>query len=184
MHAPPKSEYPVLEPEGLLEYDGFLFGIPTRYGNFPVQWKAFWDKTGSIWAKGGYWGKFAGVFISTGTPGGGQESTAIAAMSTLAHHGIIYVPLGYKATFPLQTNLTEVHGGSPWGAGTFVSFLRHCQYYISFLTIERPEVMEVVSQQSWSLTLRRFRGQHSLNISRVLPLFNTEKDTYKTGEGN
>ena len=51
--------------------------------------------------------------------GGGQESTAIAAMSTLAHHGIIYVPLGYADTFALQTRLDEVHGGSPWGAGTF-----------------------------------------------------------------
>jgi NAD(P)H dehydrogenase (quinone) len=40
-------------------------------------------------------------------------------MSTFAHHGIIYVPLGYKNTFAQLTNLTEVHGGSPWGAGTF-----------------------------------------------------------------
>jgi len=40
-------------------------------------------------------------------------------MSTLSHHGIIYVPLGYKTTFPLLANLEEVHGGSPWGAGTF-----------------------------------------------------------------
>jgi NAD(P)H dehydrogenase (quinone) len=57
--------------------------------------------------------------VSTGTPGGGQESTAIAAMSTLTHHGIIYVPLGYKTVFPKLANLEEVHGGSPWGAGTF-----------------------------------------------------------------
>jgi NAD(P)H dehydrogenase (quinone) len=43
----------------------------------------------------------------------------LAAMSTFAHHGIIYVPIGYKNTFAQLTNLTEVHGGSPWGAGTF-----------------------------------------------------------------
>lgn len=60
-----------------------------------------------------------GVFISTGTQGGGQESTAIAAMSTLAHHGMIYVPLGYKTAFGQLANLSELHGGSPWGAGTF-----------------------------------------------------------------
>jgi NAD(P)H:quinone oxidoreductase type IV len=119
MHAPPKSNYPVATPEDLLKYDAFLFGIPTRYGNFPAQWKAFWDRTGGIWMSGGYWGKYAGLFVSTGTPGGGQESTAIATMSTLAHHGMIYVPLGYKTSFPLLGNLTEVHGGSPWGAGTF-----------------------------------------------------------------
>lgn len=45
--------------------------------------------------------------------------TALAAMSTLTHHGIIYVPLGYKNTFAEMTNLSEIHGGSPWGAGTF-----------------------------------------------------------------
>jgi NAD(P)H dehydrogenase (quinone) len=41
MHAGPKpTDIPVLEnPSTLLEYDAFLFGIPTRYGNFPAQWK-------------------------------------------------------------------------------------------------------------------------------------------------
>ncbi|KAM3504038.1 hypothetical protein MY10362_003826 [Beauveria mimosiformis] len=121
MHAPPKpTDVAVLnDPKQLLEYDGFLFGIPTRYGNFPAQWKTFWDKTGGIWASGGYWGKKAGLFISTGTLGGGQESTAIAALSTLTHHGIHYVPLGYGKTFAQLADLSEVHGGSPWGAGTF-----------------------------------------------------------------
>jgi len=121
MHAPPKdSKIKTLEdPAVLAEYDAFLFGIPTRYGNFPAQWKTFWDKTGGQWQTGGFWGKYAGVFISTGTPGGGQESTAIAAMSTLAHHGIIFVPLGYKTTFGILANVSEVRGGSPWGAGTF-----------------------------------------------------------------
>ncbi|KAJ5807934.1 NADH-quinone oxidoreductase [Penicillium riverlandense] len=121
MHAPPKSSYPVAEPSTLLEYDAVLFGIPTRYGNFPAQWKAFWDKTGGIWASGGFWGKYAGLFVSTGTQGGGQESTCLASMSTLSHHGFIYVPLGYKTVFPKLANLDEVHGGSAWGAGTFAA---------------------------------------------------------------
>jgi len=121
MHAPPKdSSIKTLEDPAVLEgYDAFLFGIPTRYGNFPAQWKTFWDKTGGQWQTGGFWGKYAGLFISTGTMGGGQESTAIAAMSTLTHHGIIFVPLGYKTTFGIMADLTEVRGGSPWGAGTF-----------------------------------------------------------------
>ncbi|KAK3393553.1 flavoprotein-like protein [Podospora didyma] len=120
MYAPPKpTDVPVLEdPTGLEQYDGFLLGIPTRYGNFPAQWKAFWDKTGKQWSSGGFYGKYAGFFLSTASLGGGQESTAISAMSTLAHHGIIYVPLGYAKAFALQTNLEEAHGGSPWGAGT------------------------------------------------------------------
>lgn len=47
------------------------------------------------------------------------EATALASISTLAHHGINYIPLGYSTTFPQLANLTEVRGGSPWGAGTF-----------------------------------------------------------------
>ncbi|KAI0160622.1 quinone oxidoreductase [Xylariaceae sp. FL1272] len=121
MHAPAQDpSIAFLEnPETLKEYDGFLMGIPTRYGNFPAQLKTFWDKTGQMWATGGYHGKMAGLFISTASPGGGQESTAIASMSTLAHHGIIYVPFGYAKEFAKLTNLDEVHGGSSWGAGTF-----------------------------------------------------------------
>ena len=123
MYAPPKpTDVPVLEDPAVLEgYDAFLLGIPTRYGNFPAQWKAFWDKTGKQWASGGFYGKHAGLFVSSASAGGGQESTAIAAMSTLAHHGIIYVPLGYAKAFGLLTDLTEARGGSPWGAGTFAA---------------------------------------------------------------
>ncbi|KAK5113057.1 Minor allergen Alt a 7 [Meristemomyces frigidus] len=121
MHAPGQdtSVTKLADPKTLEQYDGILFGIPTRYGNFPAQFKAFWDKTGGQWASGAFWGKYAGVFISTGTQGGGQESTAIACMSTFAHHGFIYVPLGYKTTFGILSDLSEVRGGSPWGAGTY-----------------------------------------------------------------
>ena len=42
-------------------------------------------------------------------------------MSTLAHHGVVYIPLGYAHAFGQLTNLSEVHGGSPWGAGTFAA---------------------------------------------------------------
>ena len=121
MHAPPKSSYPVVEPEHLVDYDGFLFGIPTRFGNFPAQWKVFWDKTGGLWRQGRFSGKSAGLFLSNAGLGGGQESTAMAVMSTLAHHGIAYVPLGFTPVHAQLANMTEIHGGSPWGAGTFVS---------------------------------------------------------------
>lgn len=119
--APPKSDDPVITPEKLLEYDGMLLGIPTRFGTFPGQWRAFWDQTGGIFAKAGYQGKYAGLFVSTGTPGSGQEATAMNALSTLAHHGMIYVPLGYKEAGQYLTSFEEVHGGSPWGAGTFAA---------------------------------------------------------------
>ncbi|GJE86401.1 1,4-benzoquinone reductase [Phanerochaete sordida] len=119
MHAPPKPAYPVIQVDELTQFDGFVFGIPTRYGNFPGQWKAFWDQTGGLWATGALAGKYASVFVSTGTPGGGQESTVLNSISTLTHHGIVFVPLGYSTTFPQLANLSEVRGGSPWGAGTF-----------------------------------------------------------------
>ncbi|KAK9478872.1 flavoprotein-like protein [Lipomyces japonicus] len=119
LKAPAKEDFPIATPKTLTEYDAFLFGVPTRYGNFPAQWKAFWDATGSLWAQGALHGKYVGQFVSTGTPGGGQEVTFANALSTYVHHGLIFVPLGYKNAFPQITNLTEVHGSSPWGAGTF-----------------------------------------------------------------
>ena len=119
MHVTAKPDYPVITPEILSTYDAFLFGIPTRFGNFPAQWKAFWDSTGGLWVAGALAGKYAAVFVTVGTQGGGQEETIQNSLSTLVHHGIIFVPLGYKAVFPQLTNMEEIHGGSPWGAGAF-----------------------------------------------------------------
>lgn len=119
LHAPAKPNYPIATNETLTSYNAFMFGIPTRYGNYPAQFKAFWDATGGLWAQGALAGKIAGIFVSTGTPGGGQESTVMNALSCLTHHGIIYVPLGYANCFAQLANLEEVHGSSPWGAGTF-----------------------------------------------------------------
>lgn len=116
------QDFKVLTPadvEVLTGYDGFLFGIPSRFGSFPAQWKTFWDATGGLWANGGLHGKYVGQFVSSGTQGGGQEVLPRNTLSIYVHHGMNYVPLGYKDTFAEQTNLEEVHGGSPWGAGTF-----------------------------------------------------------------
>jgi NAD(P)H dehydrogenase (quinone) len=112
MYAPPKPDYPIITPEILATYDAFLFGVPTRFGNAPAQWKAFWDSTGGLWATYALAGKYAGIFVSTAGAGGGQEMTIYNSMSVLALHGIIYVPLGYKHAFPQLTNLEEVHGGA------------------------------------------------------------------------
>jgi len=120
MHAPAQDKaVPFATPSTLENYDAFLIGIPTRFGNLPTQLKAFWDNSGKQWATGSFYGKYAGVFISTATSGGGQEATAIASISTFAHHGIIYVPFGSVRAVQDLTSLSEAHGGSPWGAGTF-----------------------------------------------------------------
>ncbi|KAK7203390.1 protoplast secreted protein 2 precursor [Myxozyma melibiosi] len=118
LHAPPKPDYAIATNDTLKEHDAFLFGLPTRYGTYPSQWKSFWDGTGALWGSGALIGKTAGIFVSTGTPQGGQETTALNSLSVLVHHGINYIPLGYRA-FPQQTTFDEFHGGSPWGAGTF-----------------------------------------------------------------
>ncbi|KAJ1958776.1 hypothetical protein EC988_000096 [Linderina pennispora] len=116
MHAPPKPDVPVITVDKLTEADGFLFGFPTRFGSAPAQVKSFFDATGGLWAKGALFGKPAGLFFSTASQHGGQETTAMTFLPNLAHHGMIYVPAGFR-----NQNLfdnSEVVGGSPWGAGT------------------------------------------------------------------
>ncbi|KAJ7266461.1 flavoprotein-like protein [Mycena haematopus] len=121
LYAPAKPDYPIIDAPTLATFDAFILGIPTRYGNLPGQWKAFWDSTGALWASGALTGKYAGAFVSTAGPGGGQEVTIQNTISTLTHHGILFVPFGYAAAFAQLSNLTEVHGGSPWGAGTYAA---------------------------------------------------------------
>lgn len=114
-----QTDYPLITPEKLQEFDGVLFGIPSRFGTHPYAFKEFFDSTGKKWAEGAYYGKYAGFFVSTGTPGGGQEAVVFNSLSTVVHHGFIYVPLGFNKTFELASNLETNHGGSAWGAGTF-----------------------------------------------------------------
>jgi len=124
MGASQKHDFPIANPQTLTEYDAFLFGIPTRFGNMPAQMKAFWDATGRLWKNGTLNAKYAGMFVSTGGPGGGQEATVMDCLSTLTHHGIIFVPFGYATGFDRLKSFDEVHGGSPWGAGTFAAVER------------------------------------------------------------
>lgn len=77
MKAPPKDpEIPIITAAELVEADGILFGFPTRFGCMAAQMKAFFDSTGKLWTEGKLVGKPAGFFVSTGTQGGGQETTA------------------------------------------------------------------------------------------------------------
>lgn len=105
----------VATPGELGDYDAIIFGTPTRFGNMAAQMRNFLDQTGGLWVKGGLVGKVGSVFTSTGT-GGGNESTIISFVTTLMHHGMIYVGLPYAC--PELADISEVKGGSPWGAGT------------------------------------------------------------------
>ena len=106
---------PVATPQELGDYDATLFGTPTRFGNMAAQMRNFLDQTGGLWMKGALVGKVGSVFTSTGT-GGGNESTIISFVTTLMHQGMIYVGLPYSC--PELSDISEVKGGSPWGAAT------------------------------------------------------------------
>lgn len=117
MHAPPKPDYPIMTPDKMKEYDGFLFGLSGRYGTFPAQMKTFMDSTGGLWQSGALVGKSAGTFTSVGTMGGGQETVNLSCINFMAHMGMVFVPLGY--TEPKVFNMEEIHGATPYGSGTF-----------------------------------------------------------------
>lgn len=93
-----------------------IFAFGTRFGRAPAQVSTFFDTTGGLWASGALVGKFGGFITSTAGQHGGQETTALTTIPFLAHHGIIYVPIGYQ--FPEVSNTDVVQGGSPWGAST------------------------------------------------------------------
>ena len=119
MHAnkAPIASFPVITPDKLAEYDGFIMGFPTRYGRAPAQVSAFFDQTGGLWAKGALVGKFASTFTSTASQHGGLETTHLSTYPFFAHHGVIIVPIGYR-NFAEQTALDVVVGPSAYGAGT------------------------------------------------------------------
>ena len=102
-------------PEILPQNDAIIVGTPTRFGNMSGQMRTFWDRTGGLWASGALFGKIASVFSSTGT-GGRQEQTITSVWTTLAHHGMVIVPIGYgtKELF----DISQVRGGTPYGATT------------------------------------------------------------------
>lgn len=109
------QEAPLAAPAELADYDAIIFGTPTRFGNMAAQMRNFLDQTGGLWAQGKLIGKVGSVFTSTGT-GGGQETTITSFHSTLLHHGMVIVGLPYK--FSELTDISEVRGGSPYGAAT------------------------------------------------------------------
>ncbi|MBM94208.1 MAG: NAD(P)H-quinone oxidoreductase [Legionellales bacterium] len=112
-HEPiPTSGAPYATLEDLAHADGLCLGCPTHFGNMPAPMKAFWDNTTSLWKSGALIDKVAGVFTSTGSLHGGQETTLITMMLPLLHHGMIMVGLPYSE----HTLLSTRSGGTPYGA--------------------------------------------------------------------
>ncbi len=110
------AKIPVAKVEQLPEAHAIIFGTPTRFGNMAAQMRNFLDQTGPLWMKGALIGKVGSVFASTGTQHGGQETTITSFHSTLLHHGMIIVGVPYSE--PGLTNMSEISGGTPYGATT------------------------------------------------------------------
>jgi NAD(P)H dehydrogenase (quinone) len=110
--AVPAEGPPYATHEDLRECDGLVLGRPTRFGNMAAPLKHFLDGTSALWAGGALAGKPAGVFTSTQTMHGGQETTLLSMMLPLLHHGMYIVGLPYTEAALTSTRT----GGSPYGA--------------------------------------------------------------------
>jgi len=108
----PASGPPYATLADLRETQGLVLGSPTRFGNMAAPLKYFLDGTSSLWLDGTLAGKPAGVFTSTQTQHGGQETTLLSMMLPLLHHGMYIVGIPYSER-ELSTTRT---GGSPYGA--------------------------------------------------------------------
>jgi len=138
---------PVADPKEIDQYDAIIFGTPTRFGNMAAQMRNFLDQTGKLWMEGKLVGKVGSVFTSTGT-GGGNESTILTFLPTLLHHGMIVVGLPYAC--PELLDVSQVRGGSPYGAGT----------------IAGPDGSRTPSENE--LGQARFQGRHVAGIAAKL----------------
>jgi NAD(P)H dehydrogenase (quinone) len=139
---------PIAQPTELADYDAILFGTPTRFGNMAAQMRNFLDQTGSLWMSGGLIGKVASVFTSTATQHGGQETTITSFHHTLLHQGMIIVGLPYSCQNLLI--MTEITGGSPYGAATLAG----------------PDGSRRPSENE--LGMARFQGHHVAEIAAKL----------------
>ena len=109
--AVPEQGAPYATLEDLAGCSGLALGSPTRFGNMAAPLKYFVDQTSDMWMKGTLIGKPAGVFCSTSSLHGGQESTLLSMMTPLLHHGMVITGVPYSEQALLDTR----SGGTPYG---------------------------------------------------------------------
>jgi len=107
----PDDGPPYASLEDLQECAGLALGSPTRFGNMAAPLKYFIESTSRLWLSGTLAGKPAGVFTSTSSMHGGQETTLLAMMLPLLHHGMLVMGLPYTEPELLSTT----SGGTPYG---------------------------------------------------------------------
>lgn len=117
----PDAGPPFATHEDLIECCALILGSPTRFGNMAAPVKFFLDGTSALWVSGALVGKPAGVFTSTQTLHGGQESTLLSMMVPLLHHGMYLVGLPYT-----EAGLTDTRsGGTPYGPSHVAALAQH-----------------------------------------------------------
>jgi NAD(P)H dehydrogenase (quinone) len=107
----PESGAPYVTHEDLIQCDALALGSPTHFGNMAAAMKHFLDTTSSLWLKGALIDKPAGVFTSSSSLHGGQESTLLSMMLPLLHHGMAIIGVPYAEPGLHQTS----EGGTPYG---------------------------------------------------------------------
>ena len=143
------AHVPVASIDELVTGDALIFGTPTRFGNMCGQMRNFLDQAGGLWAQNKLVGKVGSVFCSTGTQHGGQETTLTSFHTTLLHLGMIIVGTPYSE--PGLTNMTEISGGTPYGASTLAG---------------ADGRSRAVTEKE--LALARFQGKHVAIITKKL----------------
>jgi len=108
-----QKDVPLVTSDDFRQADAVIFGTPTRFGNVAAQLKNQIDQLGEVWSKGELEGKPAGVFVSTASLHGGQETTLLTLMAPLLHLGFIIVGVPYSVPQLAATR----SGGSPYGPG-------------------------------------------------------------------
>lgn len=139
------AHVPIADPRKLAEADALLFGTGTRYGSATAQMQTFFDNTGPLWTSGALVGKVGGVFTSTASQHGGQETTLISMQTFLFHMGMAVVGVPYAAQELLK--MDEMTGGTPYGATT--------------ITGPKGERMPSTNE----LAIARFQGRHTTQIA-------------------
>lgn len=147
---------PIAGVDDLADYDAVIFGTPTRFGGMAAQMKNFLDQTGALWYGRKLVGKVGSIFTSSASQHGGQEATILSSLPVLLHHGMIIVGLPYTEAGLM--GVTELSGGSPYGASTLSGADNARQPSANELTLARAQgriVAEAAVRQSISLETAR-----------------------------
>ena len=141
-----QKDIPVCTVDDLRAADGVLFGSPTRFGNMAAQMKQLFDGMGALWGKGEMEGKPAGVFTSTASTHGGQETTLFSMYAPLIHLGMLVAGIPYSTPGLAHT---AARGATPYGASTIAGGtgeLRPTPEDLEFARVQGKRVAEIAKK--------------------------------------